>query len=227
MRILMLLLVLISSTARAALVLDATDVGEYTPSGQHSVTSTTARVGQASHILYDERAFFYFNTRSIDPTLRVTSASLRMELYSYLGDVDETFFLHQVTTPWDEVNKLNGGAAGIAIYNDLGDGPSYGQATVSEADEGSVFDVVLNSQAITDLNDSIVGNNEFIIGFRLDTLTGADLLTFDSSAASGVTHSLVLDTSAAAVPEPSCLAMLGIGALGTAVVARRRWRQAV
>jgi PEP-CTERM motif-containing protein len=133
------------------------------------------------------------------------------------------------------INALASNQNGVGIYNDLGSGASYGQATVAKGPL-TEFAITLSPQAIADIMASVnnATDQRFVVGGSLLTLasthTGDNWWTDGSLFVnSTLQHAafLTLETSPVpAVPEPSTWAMMILGFAGIGFVAYRRRRQA-
>lgn len=131
------------------------------------------------------------------------------------------------------------------IFDDLGDGPSYGTLTASPADNGTTQTVSLNSSAVRALNQAIANRDaDFKIGGDLSSgrrpgeghargvqeriFRGAD----DSGGAGFPEIRLTLTFSDAPAPAPLLglgligPALLGLGLGGLGVASRRRKKRA-
>lgn len=101
--------------------------------------------------------FFTFDLSSV--TGSVLSASLTLDSYGITGPGPLKYSLFDITSPLSDVratgNDLN-------IYNDLMSGPTYGSFSYTDADEGEIRSIALNSAGIGALNSAFGG--EFGIG---------------------------------------------------------------
>lgn len=127
------------------------------------------------------------------------------------------------------INALIGNSqSNVGIYNDLGNGNSYGTAVVAS---GSIqqFSVTLSQAAIADLNAAAhhQGDNRFVVGGSLLSISGPFaneqlFAIFGPQAALTPAAFLTLETSVAAVPEPATWAMMIVGFAGVGFLAYRR-----
>jgi len=108
------------------------------------------------------RNFFVFNLGQVTP--QITSASLllwnpdRFDVNGpgYFSTHDsETFLVHEVHSAPSELAVLN--SHRVDIFQDLADGPLYGERVVSWADNGTWVSVALNGAAILALNQAAGG----------------------------------------------------------------------
>jgi hypothetical protein len=181
----------------------------------------------------ERRNYFVFDLTGISSP--ITGAIL--QLYNpiappdsgngYSGDATETYELTSTTaTPTAIQGAFTFGAPGVAVYNSLGTGTSYGTITASAASNGQTLNLVFNSAGLGALNAGIGGLVAF--GGRITTLaTNNDEYLFDTTDptngnASSNTAPVVLSltTGVASAPEPGALVFLVLG--GTAVLIRRR-----
>ncbi|MEX0725581.1 MAG: PEP-CTERM sorting domain-containing protein [Planctomycetaceae bacterium] len=172
------------------------------------------------------RNFFTFSLSSLGALDNVTSATLELQRYTSSGgnESTESIGFYDVTTTAATLNNNSGTNA--AIYDDLGNGTSYGTFVVNGGgSSATILSFILNSAAITDINSA--KGTFFSIGGDLLSQNGNDWLFADSSP--HFAQKLVLNvepvTVDGEVPEPGAvLAMLSLvlfGA-GTVVVRRRR-----
>lgn len=130
------------------------------------------------------------------------------------SDASETYQIVDVET---DLSSLIAGTAGVAAYEDLGDGAIYGEVAVSLVDNGTLVEIQLNASALAALNSS---TGDFAIGGFVATLSDR----FDDEHAFAWTNdnasrdvALIVNT----IPEPSCVMLLTI-AFGTTVCRRRK-----
>jgi hypothetical protein len=179
------------------------DQGWYRNTGYHSSSNKNYIVGYCANCGgYDYRNWFIVDLTGFSGP--VTSASMR--LYSY--DVTLTsgnYYLNDFTGSVSSLrgDSLEGSAAGLATFADLGTGVNYGYRFYQSATDSNQFHTIaLNSGAVASLNTAIA-NHE-----TLWALGGA-------FAPGGV-------PIPPPIPEPATYAfmLLGLGLLGA--VARRR-----
>lgn len=186
---------LIGSQASAT-VLTAQGAGWCTTGGCNSDVATISNVAAGYSDTY--RDFFNFNLAGITGT--VTSATLSISNFasdSYSnGALD--YILHAATS---------------ISYGGLGSGTTLASVPLSQIDTGidHSVSITLNQAALAALQAA--EGNSFLFG-GVDTDSG---LVFGYTASPVVT--LTLQTSA--VPEPSSIALVGLG-IGAALFARRR-----
>lgn len=211
---------LVSSVAgpvdAAPIVSSATDSGWYNDSGNHGSSNPNYIAGWRGNIEYNN--FFVFDLSSVTGT--IVGAELRLEnpTSGYESpDATETYSLFDVST---SIASLTAGGSGLTgTFADLGSGTSYGSLVMSVSDNGTVVTISLNSAGIAALNAAAGGS--IAIGGAVTTLTMTtnvieNVFAFSSNGTE--TKELVLTT----IPEPSSLALFGVGALG---LGGARWRR--
>jgi hypothetical protein len=115
----------------------------------------------------------------------------------------------------------------LGIYNDLGDGNSYGTAVVPGNGPIQQFSVALSQAAIADLNAAAHNqiDSRFVIGGSLLSISGPFaneqlFAIFGPQTALAPAAFLNLETSP--VPEPSTWAMMILGVGGLVMTFRRK-----
>jgi len=146
-------------------------------------------------------------------------------------DPSETLGLFNYT---GSINALVNNQSGVGIYNDLGTGASYGQATVS-AGPLNQFSITLSQQAIADMiaaaNNS--SDQRFVIGGALLTAAlvhdGSNWWTdgalFVNSTLQNAAF-LSIETAPLATPLPAALPLFASVLAGGGLMAWRRKRKA-
>jgi hypothetical protein len=110
------------------------------------------------------------------------------------------------------------GAYGSYGFSDIGSGTGYGSVTISS---GGIVTVTLNASAIADIS-AAQGGTFSLGGVHSGEISGSG--NYDFASSGGFSTQLILNTSSAAVPEPTTLAIFGIGAGIAGLKARRRKR---
>lgn len=113
------------------------------------------------------------------------------------------------------------GAYGSYNFSDIGSGTVYGSVTISSV---GIVSVTLNASAIADIS-AAQGSTFSLGGVHSGELLGGSNYDFGFSlGADASATQLILNTSSAAVPEPTTLAIFGLGAGIAGLKARRRKR---
>jgi len=231
--LLVLAVLFICATAQnaAAVTIDATDRGWYGDNGTHrpailnylagDCDGTTCVAGASTGI--DEfRNFFVFDLSGV--TAPIGAAKLRLHNTAgvapfpnrdgFFSDVgSETYLVSQVST---SIASLVAGTGGIAAFNDLGIGATFGTFTATPADNGTFVEINLNGAAIAALNQA---SGLFAFGGAIATLNGTpDEETLFAFSDAGNLSDTQLELTV--VPEPSTVLLLAaaialLGALRT------------
>lgn len=163
------------------LTVEAESSGFYDQTGRH--TAGNYAVGWYGPPNDDElRDYFVFDLPPITGT--ITSATLRLTTAppSFVrygsDDPSETYALFEIVAPLD---ALTDGTAGASAWDDLADGPSYGELVATSA-IGETVDVVLNATGIAALTAS---GGRFALAGAITTLTrgGTNEFLFNSTSA--------------------------------------------
>lgn len=187
------------------MTLNAINRGWFAETGAHSALQQNTATGLAGD-LGILRTFLVFDLSVV--TVPVQRATLRLELEAYLSGGDaETFVVGCVKVPARSmgISYLPGAAAGQAIFEQLGAGAVYGQATIAASDVGRLIEIALSPQAIIDIQAA--AGNLFAVGIWLNDINqeAHDTLRMIrfSSAAEARTHQLVLETQATVQAQPT------------------------
>jgi hypothetical protein len=157
----------------------------------------------------------------------ITSATLTF----YGGNGNNTSSTGETLGLFDYTGSINALVANsqnnVGIYNDLGNGNSYGTAVVASGPIQQ-FSITLSQAAIADLNAAAhnLSDNRFVIGGSLLSISGPFaneqlFAIFGPQAALTPAAYLTFET-VAAVPEPATWAMMIVGFAGVGYVAYRR-----
>jgi hypothetical protein len=202
-------------------IIPAIDSGWYSETGFHAPSNLNYIVGDyrrpgVPDPKEDVRNFFVFDLSRV--TQPIVSANLELTVPAADGygsaDPSENYELHDVVT---SLAALLDGTGGVAAHADLGSGIVYGNRLMSDADEGQLVEITLNSSAIAALNSS---HGPFGIGGSITTLDGLANreVVFGNSGGPGFISQLRLE-----VPEPSSLAQFVL--LSLLLSASRRVRR--
>jgi hypothetical protein len=143
-------------------IIPAHDKGWYDGSGFHNPSNPNYIAGD---YYGPYRNFFAFNLPLwLAP---IISAQLAINTHEYTSsDLGEKYQLHDVSTAVPTL--LAGGTGQVAIFNDLGDGVSYGSTSYSDSDDYTLRFIDLNAAAISALGAN--GGQAFAIGGQLTSL---------------------------------------------------------
>lgn len=214
------------STAASATVLDATERGTYRDSGVFGSGGSGTSVG--NYITgglsngAEFRSFFNFDLSAV--TGQVTEAVLTISLdrtRAFSPDPIETLGIFDVTS---DIPTLLDGSGGVAAFDDLGSGISYGGASVLTDSTSGTLSIALNALALLDLNAAIGG--DFALGGAVTSLSGGTELLFGfSNLGRRQPTRLTLTTGPAfqnqiPIAEPASAALMGFGLLVLGLICR-------
>jgi hypothetical protein len=189
--------------------LTATDRGWFRSDGLHTAGQNNTYTGTLGGREY--RSFYAFDVDNIGGNWNQATLELTLDLF-HNGDASESIEIFAVSSPAASVmaGHAAGSASGQAIFNDLGTGVSYGTATLTAGDVGSVVSLVLNASAVADINAARGGQWVFAIVHTTPS-GGTQGLRFGTNGAWDTGN-----TSGAAIPEPTQTALLVIALLALA-----------
>lgn len=224
-----LLFVIAGGTANAATIQNF-DSGWYTNNGfTAGVTNINVGSSNLNGAVYNN--YLAFNVTGLS-NQNITSATLTF----YGGNGVNTSSTSETLSLFDyagSINQLLSDQSNVGIWTDLGNGDSYGTAAVA-AGPIQQFSVTLSAAAIADLNAAAhnQSDNRFVIGGSLSSISSPFaneqlFAIFGPQAALAPAAVLNLETSVAAVPEPSTWAMMILGFVGVGIMTYRRRKTAV
>ena len=195
-----------------AITFDAIQRGWFADTGAHSANQQNTATGLAGEmgIL---RVFFVFDLSTLKAP--VHRATLRLELEAYLSDyTSETFVVSSVKVPARAMSMTfsPGAASGRTIFEQLGKGGMYGQATVVASDVGRLIEVSLSPEAVADMQAA--AGELFAVGIWLTNIDAASddtlrIIRF-SSASEVRTHQLVVETQTVVEAAPTDQSAFGL-----------------
>jgi hypothetical protein len=207
----------------AVFTIPASDSGWYDSTGRHTNTNGNYIIGR-SNIAGDgvvtSTNFFVFDLSSVTGTIIGADLNLRNPSAGRQG-ADRTFTLFDVATPIATlVTSHTAGAAGVAIFSDLGAGTVLGTNAGPHANNATIT-TALNASGLAVLQSSLGGL--VALGGAYVGATGTNNHLFGSTSGSSVPRELVITTANPTVPEPATLATFAtlLGA-GLALARRRR-----
>ena len=228
------MLVLVGASEGATL--DAVARGFYRVDGTHDPANSNYIVGSGfgfGQFIPETRDFFIFDLSAVEGTI----AGATLHLFNRADDPETPFDIENGYRSADatETYRVNNVAsaptsvmtstASTAIFDDLGDGTSFGSYIASNADNGRFIDILLNPAALAALNAAAGGL--FAFGGNLTSLSG-DRTNEQVFAFSGLgpLNETQLIVTLAPVPEPATVWLSALGLLAVAIVARRRSQRA-
>ena len=215
-------LILLASCAMSSgrsfggIVIPSFDHGHVANDGVNPNMGTNYAVGDSTIDLWHN--WFVFDFASLSEPI----VAAELLLYNPPGgfesvDPTEDYTLFDVST---DPLSLAAGMGGIAVYDDLGTGLTYGAYTASAADNDSFIIIELNTDAVASINASL--GNLWAVGGALTSLDDVPsteaLFGFSGDVPLGMNQLVVTP-----IPAPGCLALLAVAALGSS--ARRRSRR--
>jgi hypothetical protein len=149
----------------------------------------------------------------------ITAAALKLERAVGAGSATHTLGLFDVSTSATTLSQKSNNP-NLAIFNDLGTGKNYGSYSVSTSgDFSEILSFALNSNGISDLNNSIGGF--FSVGGALTDSLGLGNQYLFGFSNNGYLASLTVETTpTTAIPTPALLP--GLIGLGVSVLKQRK-----
>ena len=189
----------------STMTFNAVDNGWYDNSGITSPSNTNTWTGFDGSSVY-RNSFYNFDVSGIAAGQVITSATITFNGNNgnYASpDATETVQI------WDVTSTTPGLGSSVSVYNDLMTGVEYGQTNVSAANGSSMptFSVTLGSVSFAD----ILADGQFSLGAHISTLrSGVNQVLWSGSGAMPAAY-LTVNLQPKSVPEPSSLALVGLG----------------
>ena len=215
--------------------LDAVDYGWYRDNGVHAPNVENYLTGIFGTDIDSDGVIDEYSTRNsffqfdLNGFTVISDATLRLFQQPPLGvdsaggysspDATETFTLFGFEGDQTNLLSTNGNGDGVAIFNDLGSGTILGSVDLSDADEDSFIDIVLNADGLSFLESAAGGS--VVLGAAVTSLNTTDSDEYVFGVPDGspvVIPSLTITT----VPEPSSITLIGLAMAATTIRRKRR-----
>jgi hypothetical protein len=197
-----------AETAGALTVtIDATTFGFYRDNFQTAFSGTPFLGWNPISGGNEMRDYLVFDLTAVPGGETVVSATLQIQLHAFgysSPDPNETVEWVAVTTP---IATLTANAYVQAIFDDLGDGTSYGTRVFSAADDGTLSLSSLNGSAVAALNAALSGS--FAIGGHLTSINTSS--SHQQSVFINHVAGYLVRLELITVPEPGTFLLLGAG----------------
>jgi hypothetical protein len=169
-----------------AVTLSNTDSGWWRSDGEHRDFNNNYAVGRCCEGGDEFRTHNFFVFDISDLTDPITDASLTLFTYQVVRG-PHTYMLFDVLTDIDELQADGSGAAGVAIYSDLGSGTAYGSHRYFNRQSNTFQTIALNEDFLADLNAAIAGDAQlFALGGALQVIDEPATLTLFGAALLGL-----------------------------------------
>jgi hypothetical protein len=174
----------------ATTVLNATDTGWWSDTGEHGAFNSNYIVGNYGYDYGDHNDYFTFDLTTAVPCGAITGATLSAP--NPLGSGSpRPYTLYDVSTPAAALDTTDTGSpAGIAIFNDLGSGTVFGSVTPTTVNDTPIV-VPFSPAGVAALNAARGGTfsvggdltdavlNDFLLGNSGDDTVSLTLTTED------------------------------------------------
>jgi hypothetical protein len=211
-----------------AITLSALDQGHLMDDGKHYLWTTNYAAGDDA-AGRQFRSFYIFDLASLAGSM-VTGATLNIFLPSddgyYSPDNSETYSLYDIlpTNVAPLVGTTLTSLTNLSIFEDLGNGVTYGNKIITGSDAGSIINIVLGASGLADINAAIGGL--FGIGGAMTSINQPpevqEVIFVNTQDIPLTNTTLVLLTTP--VPEPTAILLLSLGLMGLVGVRRKMYK---
>lgn len=185
------------------IVLDDIERGEFISTGSNFDGTDFMVVGENAQFGISEyRSFLTFDLTGITGNIVSVQLDLQVDNYNETNGMNVSFYDFVLGND----AALGSSLVSIPVFQDLGSGNRYGQATINTP-IGQTFSVMLNQFAIDDVDAK--RGSLFTIGIAADQLQGFGNanIRFDRDPSVRINRLIIVT----AIPEPSSMGLLGAG----------------